>query len=85
MLTTEARRNWGLPRRTVVVYFDGGVDYFVLDVGRVDEGGDPPVCAVTPGLSTFDDAPTVASDFGSLLLQLVEEALEDEEIDASAP
>jgi hypothetical protein len=69
----------------IVVYFDGGVDYFVLDVGRVDERGEPPVCAVTPGLSIFDDAPIVASDFVSLVLQLIEEALEDEEIDASAP
>jgi len=78
-MTLEARRDWGLPSSMIVVYFDGGIDYFVLDTAAVDARGEAPVRVVTPGLSDFTgELPVVESDFGALFAELVSEQLQED-------
>lgn len=56
----------------LVVYFDGGVDYYVMDC----ELDDPPLLLWRPGETSIDDELTVvAEDFGSFLLELIEREL----------
>lgn len=42
-MTLEGRREWGLPDSLVVISFDGGTDYFVLDTAQVPHGEEAPV------------------------------------------
>jgi hypothetical protein len=51
-LTLVARSEWGLPEGFVVVYFDGGVDYCVLDC----LGDDSPLSIWRPGTSAGGEA-----------------------------
>jgi antitoxin YobK len=69
-LTFDARRDLGLPESMIVIYFDGGVDYFVLDTAESD---DPRVLLWRPGVSKAGDVLEVMSpSFGQFLLDLVE-------------
>ena len=67
-LTLDARREWGLPSSMFVVYFDGGVDYYVLDCTMEN----PPLQVWRPGItSNGDELEVVADDFGSFLTGVV--------------
>ena len=71
-LTLDVREAWGLPETMLVVYFDGGVDYYVMDC----ELENPPLLLWRPGVSSVDDdLAVVAEDFGSFLLELTEREL----------
>lgn len=73
-MTLRARREWGLPIGMVVVYFDGGTDYFVLDTA---DGAEARVRRWRPGVSKpGDDLSEVAPDFGSFFLDITRRALE---------
>lgn len=75
-LTLKARGEWGLPDSMVVVGFDGGVDYYVIDTAKAADGREPPVEIWRPGISTADDQlAQVALDFGGFVLQLTTEGL----------
>lgn len=75
-LTLTARREWELPEPMIVIYFDGGTDYYVLDVAKRDHHGQPPVEVWRPGVSTAQDPlEQVDADFGSLALRLAREGL----------
>ena len=67
-LTLDARREWGLPSSMFVVYFDGGVDYYVLDCTMEN----PRLQVWRPGItSNGDELEVVADDFGSFLTGVV--------------
>ncbi|WP_052666456.1 SMI1/KNR4 family protein [Nitriliruptor alkaliphilus] len=70
-MTLEGRRDWNLPSTMVVVSFDGGTDYLVLDTARGGEDGEAPVLVWRPGSSApGDDLEQLAPDFGTWLLEL---------------
>ena len=72
-LTLRARKEWPLPARMVVVYFDGMTGYHVLDTSRRDPGGESPVLLWYPARSRDDGTPQIiAADFGSFFLDAVE-------------
>jgi len=74
--TLRGRREWGLPDQLLVVYFDGGTDYFALDTSKRNDDDESPVVVWHPGLSSPDSVPeTVASDFGRFLLDTVNDEL----------
>jgi antitoxin YobK len=67
-LTLAARRNWHLPGWMMVVYFDGGVDYYVMDV-RVP---DPPLVVWRPGVTRSPEDLTIMHEsFGDFLADIV--------------
>lgn len=71
-LTLNVREVWGLSPTMVVVYFDGGVDYYVMDCSFED----PPLVVWRPGETSMDDEPVIAAeDFGRFLLELTEREL----------
>jgi hypothetical protein len=70
-LTLRAREEWPLPRHFVVVYFDGGTDYFVLDSSRVRADGEYPIVAWHPGQAINLAPQEVADDFGSFFLRYI--------------
>ena len=73
-MTLRARREWDLPPAMVVVYFDGGTDYSVLDIAGAVEA---PVRRWRPGVSKpGDDLSEVAADFGSFFFDITRRALE---------
>jgi hypothetical protein len=73
-LTDSARDEWDLPSAMIVVYFDGGASYGVLDTAR---GEDPPVEAWVPGGSRPGELlERLGADFGSFLLDLARESLD---------
>ncbi len=75
-LTLRARRGWGLPDSMIVVGFDGGVDYYVIDTARRMCEGEPPVEIWRPGISTAGDRLEEAgSDFGEFVLRLTLDGL----------
>jgi hypothetical protein len=75
-LTLKARDEWGLPDPMVVVAFDGGVDYYVIDTAKAADGQEPPIEIWRPGMSAAgDQLEQVASDFGEFVLQLTAEGL----------
>lgn len=75
-LTLIARREWGLPESMVVVGFDGGVDYYVIDTAKAVDAHEPPVEIWRPGVSTAGDRlEQAASDFGEFALRLATEGL----------
>ena len=75
-LTLDVREAWGLPESMLVVHFDGGVDYYVMDC----ELDNPPLLLWRPGVSSVDDElAVVAEDFGSFLLELTERELSETE------
>lgn len=60
----------------VVVGFDGGVDYYVIDMAKASDGREPPVEIWRPGISAAgDQLAQVAPDFGGFVLQLTAEGL----------
>lgn len=74
-MTLQAREAWNLPGSMVVVYFDGGTDYYALDVDSSDSAGEAPVVAWRPGVSEAGDRQeVVAADFGVFLLDLIRRA-----------
>jgi antitoxin YobK len=73
-LTLVARREWGLPEGLIVVYFDGGVDYYVLDCLKEDE----PLSIWRPGMTSAGDLLREAAEsFGAFLIGIVESELSD--------
>jgi len=75
-LTLRGRDQWSLPRSMVVVYFDGGTDYFALDTARPNPDGESPIVTWSPGRSRpGDDPPIVAADFGKFALSVATRAL----------
>lgn len=71
-LTLSARHEWGLPQSMLVVYFDGGVDYYVMCC----TSDDPPLMIWRPGVSKVgDDLPVVADNFGEFLMSVVRSGL----------
>ncbi len=76
-LTLRARKEWPLPPSMVVVYFDGGTGYFVLDTTRRDASAESPLLLWYPDLSSRGGRgqEIVALDFGSFLLETVESEL----------
>lgn len=76
-LTLQGRQDWGLPSPMIVVYFDGGTGYYLLDTSRASRDGEAPVVAWHPGLSVAgSELETIAPDFGLFLRELVEEELD---------
>lgn len=74
-MTRRARREWGLPDTAIVIYFDGGISYYIIDVSKAG-GGEPPVEVWVPGhTSPGDPLETVFPSFGAMARQLVEEGL----------
>jgi antitoxin YobK len=68
-MTLVARREWRLPEHLLVIYFDGGVDYYVIDGGAEDS----PVMVWRPGVSSANGDLSVASPtFGDFFLGIVE-------------
>lgn len=75
-LTLKARDEWHLPQSMVVVGFDGGVDYYVVDTAKAASGDEPPVEIWRPGISAAgDELERRASDFGEFALRLTREGL----------
>lgn len=75
-LTLKARTEWFLPESMIVVAFDGGVDYYVIDTAKATGGQEPPVEIWRPGVTTADDRlESAALDFGEFALQLTAEGL----------
>ena len=71
-LTLDARAAWGLPDWMFVVYFDGGVDYYVLDCSVEDSG----LFLWRPGVTSGgDELEVVASGFAEFLETLIEREL----------
>jgi antitoxin YobK len=71
--TLKDREELNLPRSMIVIYFDGGIDFFVLDTA---ESEDPSVRVWRPGISSAgDDLETIALSFGQFLFDIVKSEL----------
>jgi hypothetical protein len=75
-LTLTARREWPLPGSMVVVGFDGGIGYYVLDTAKGVADQEPPVELWHPGASVpGEPLEQVAADFGAFVLRLTSDSL----------
>ena len=75
-LTLRARDDWLLPRSMLVVGFDGGVDYYVIDTAKAMPDHEPAVEIWRPGVSLPEDRrEQAASDFGAFALGLAMQGL----------
>lgn len=72
-LTLRARTEWNLPDSLLVIYFDGGVDYYVLECGAGDQPG---ITRWRPGITTSNTPrELVEPDFESFFVSIVEDQL----------
>ena len=77
-MTLRGRREWGLPDRLAVIYFDGATSYFALDTADRHSEEECPIVVWSLGLSKPDDGlEVVAQDFGSFLLEIARRAIPD--------
>ena len=75
-LTLKARGEWSLPESMIVVAFDGGVDYFVIDTAKATGAQEPAVEIWRPGITgAEDELARAAVDFGEFVLRLTTEGL----------
>jgi hypothetical protein len=74
-LTLEERRSSHLPKTAIVIGSTGDGGYYVIDRSQLSTEGESPVIEWWPGLRSANRSRrTVADDFGSFLLQQVQEA-----------
>jgi hypothetical protein len=70
--TMDARREMDLPQAFVMIHYDGGEFFHILDTAEVDERGECPVKMWNPLLESAP--PRVADNFASFFLDLLASA-----------
>lgn len=72
--TLRARRDLGLPDAAVLVGYDGGEGYYVLDLSRAGPTGDVPVVRWWFLTQPLESAPIQAATFHDYLAQVIAES-----------